>query len=250
MKRTHSITFVILTALLTGCVTVQPLPNISIPKGTKIGFISLVDEHPIVRQVGTTLLSNAFHRRTEDWGLSDRLFESLKGDLSAQGYELIKLTANDTLKVKKTALVVPGWDSFHLNKLVANEIEQYGIKDKIEAVIIFSPYIHEGLRNSQGGISGYGLLRTCLFGSCKYEPLERIQSIVATTKSPRLIGWDNYKPRPKKLDVSYDGDLNELQSNELDKAKEPVWEIVKSDAKTALIDAGLLQSVSNNESNK
>jgi len=250
MKRICTITLTVLTIALTSCVTVKPLPDVAIPKDAKIGFITLVEEPPVIAQIGTTLLTNSYYHRTEEWGLSERLYNSLKVDLSAQGYELIKLDANSTLKLKKMVLISTGWDSFQLSSIASREIEQYGKNNNVDIIIIFSPYIHEGLRQSQGAITGYGLLSNCTFGSCQYEPFVRVRSIVTTTKSPQLIGWDNYKARLNALNISHDGDLEDLPSNEFNKAKEPVWAAIRTDAKVALTDAGLIQPDRAKPSNK
>ncbi|HFD32123.1 MAG TPA: hypothetical protein ENJ28_05350 [Gammaproteobacteria bacterium] len=225
--------------ILNGCAS-APRAEVYLPKGSKIGFISLIEPHPVLAHNGFTAFTKEVLVRDEDWDITNRVLTSITGPLNANGYSVKVLPATDLLKLKKTAILGFAWTTLDLSSIVAHEIERYGKEMDVDAIIILAPVMHEGRHGVEGTFYGYGLLRTCPLGPCSYLPLDNIVLFVTQTSPPLLIGVDNSKPRLSELAIDYDGEFEDLPSEEFNKAEDPVFKATLKNAKNALIDANLI----------
>jgi hypothetical protein len=234
-----SFILVVITSI-SGCAT-QPRAEVYLPKGSTIGYISLIDTQPVLAHNGFTAFTKEVIVRDENWDITNRLLAAISDPLNDNGYQVKHLPATDFLKLKKTAILGFGWSTLDLSSIVAVEIERYGKEQGVDAIMILAPVMHEGRGGVESSFYGYGLLRNCPLGLCSYQPLDNIVLLVAQTSPPSLIGIDNNKPRLSEISIEFDGEFNELSSKDFNKAQEPVFNATLKNARNALIDANLIK---------
>lgn len=225
--------------LLVSCATAPTLQIADIPAGSKVGFVSLVDDRPKHEHFGLTVFENKTVQILGDWGVQAYGLKTLQELLPE--YDVISVSATEKLLEKRLDLITTvGWSGFDLSDEVKLLVSEYKTLHDLDALVILRPYRIVG-SGAYGALNGYGLYSVCQLGRCRYEALSKISVLVAATDPAAYIGSDSeYRP-PETLDISRVTKPNELTPDQLLLSKDIVLNEISLEMKGALITAGLIK---------
>lgn|GEM_PF-3401195 len=145
-----------------------------------------------------------------------------------------------------------------VNEALAADLAQIRSRDGVDIVLVLKNTKYNLWHESTVIEEGIGLFTRCqLFVGCRAEAFDYVSVYLYDTAAPRLVssakptkgadvttaqvlfGWGVERSGTKISDIDISGDLNTLSDREIDKAKEPVMEILSERTVAVMRDGGL-----------
>ncbi|MCL1962242.1 MAG: hypothetical protein FWG56_10860 [Desulfovibrionaceae bacterium] len=102
----------IVTALISGCVTAPPLPKIESSRGDRIGLFVEVGDSPSHTHIGTTVFNNFVKNYSYNWNLGADVTRTVEQTIAGAGFTVVDLRKEGLNYAEVSGLIQPvkgGW---------------------------------------------------------------------------------------------------------------------------------------------